>query len=188
MNCKITQKRLKELLYYDLKTGIFTWRVSPNNRIPKGKEASCISQTGYITICIDRSQYLAHRLAWLYVYGNFPENIIDHINRNRLDNRIENLRDVSYTCNSRNRKKYKNNKSGVSGVSFNVDKLKWHSFIRINNKQVNLGYHKDYNEAVSIRWKAEKKYGWPNCNTISPAYLYLKENNLLTGNQNNLRD
>jgi len=88
----LTQERLKERVTYDPDTGIFLWKKMPS----RGKSliAGFIYPNGYIRIHIDGRKYLAHRLAWLYVYGSFPKNHIDHINRVRNDNRIANLRDV----------------------------------------------------------------------------------------------
>ena len=87
---ELTQKRLKELLDYDPKTGIFTWKYANNNR-KAGSKAGYKAKDGYIAISIDSKRYLAHRLVWLFVYGHFPKYDIDHINRIRDDNRIENL-------------------------------------------------------------------------------------------------
>ena len=90
----LTQSRLKELLYYDPYSGIFTWKISSGN-MPAGSAAGCLSPEGYIRITIAGKKYKAHRLAWFYVYGYFPENQVVHLNGARDDNRISNLREVS---------------------------------------------------------------------------------------------
>lgn len=115
-----TVKLLKELLHYESETGVFYWLVSNSNRIKVGDVAGCVNPYGYVVIRIDGHLYRAHRLAWLYVYGNYPEGkqpFIDHINGNPSDNRITNLRCSSLAENQKNRKINSNNKSGVLGVS-----------------------------------------------------------------------
>jgi citrate synthase len=91
----ITQKYLKSILYYSENTGNFIWRVRKSNRTNIGDVAGKLSFCGYVVIKIDGKEYKAHRLAWLYVHGNHPENQIDHANRNREDNRIKNIREAT---------------------------------------------------------------------------------------------
>ncbi len=91
----LTQSTLKSLLHYDPETGEFRWLTSSSNRAPMGTIPSNLSSDGYLRIRVAGKQYRAHRLAWLYVYGKFPSEHIDHINHDILDNRIENLRDSS---------------------------------------------------------------------------------------------
>ena len=86
MRNQLTQERLKELLHYDPETGYFTWKISPNNAVKVGSVAGT-SMNNYIRIIIDHKAYLAHRLAFLYMEGYFPEHEVDHINRIRDDNR-----------------------------------------------------------------------------------------------------
>jgi len=94
----LTQKYVKELLNYDPATGFFSWCV------PKRKKYIASNQNGkYQRIDIDGQKYLAHRIAWLYVYGKFPDNEIDHINFVKHDNRITNLRDVTHRVNAGHR-------------------------------------------------------------------------------------
>ena len=113
----ITQEYLKSILDYNLDTGIFTWKVNKSKRSNIGDVAGW-SYNGYVSIEIDNKPYKAHRLAWLYVYGEIPKNLIDHVNNNRADNRISNLRKATYQENSENYKTPKTNKSGVKNVSW----------------------------------------------------------------------
>lgn len=172
----ITQERLKELLHYDCKIGIFIWKVSTNGRIRVGDIAGTFDSHRYIRIQVDRGLYRAHRLAWLYEYGYLPENEIDHVNKNKIDNRICNLREVTRQCNLRNRGNYKNNTSGVKGVYWIKKYGKWEARIPIFGKQFYIGYHDDYDEAVCHRLAAEQCIGWYGCDNNSPSLKYVKNN------------
>lgn len=156
----LTQERLKELFNYDPTTGVFTNRVhrSPNAR--KGWKAGCDKSHGYQVIRVDGTLYGAHRLAWLYVYGSFPEGVIDHINQDPLDNRISNLRDVEQVDNMRNMRILNTNKSGITGVSWDKANNKWRASINIGNKGVNLGRYSELNDAIKARREANLKYGF----------------------------
>ena len=112
----LTQERLKELLHYDEETGIFT-RKEKIGRYLKGSVSGSKHRKGYIQITIDSENYLAHRVAWMYVYGEFPKDQIDHINRIKTDNRRENLRLVNPLINCLNRGPKTNGKSKFKGVA-----------------------------------------------------------------------
>jgi hypothetical protein len=174
---KLTQKRLKEVLKYYPGSGIFRWRKS--FRGMKRKIAGCKRPNGYVVIQIDGELHYAHRLAWLYVHGYFPEHGIDHIDKNPSNNKIKNLREATNQCNLRNTGNPIDNTSGVKGVYWFKRDNKWMAYIAVNGKQKNLGYYKNFDNAVKARYKAEKKLNWSGCDDSSPAYLYLKENNLL---------
>ena len=166
----ITYERLKELLHYDPDSGIFVWNIGrPGASV--GTVAGAIRHDGYVRIGVDNKRYLAHRLAWLYVHGYMPENSIDHINRNPLDNRICNLREVSHMCNMRNIDTPKNNTSGVKGVIWNKHNLLWVAVI--GNKTIK--YSRDFTEAVAHRLAAEQCLGWAGCDSSSSAYKYMQE-------------
>lgn len=113
----LTQERLKEFLEYNPETGIFRWIKKTNGRGVLGGEAGT-DHSGYRMIGVSGQRYLAHRLAWLYIYGEMPGGEVDHINHDRSDNRIKNLRAVSHKINSRNRSMSCANKSGDWGVFF----------------------------------------------------------------------
>jgi len=178
---KLTQERLKELLHYDPKTGIF-YRRKKSRRALVGDIAGHRSTDGYVRISLSCKMYYAHRLAFLYMEGYLPENYIDHIDRDPSNNSWGNLREASQSCNLKNRKLNSNNLSGVTGVhcrnKINTHKP-WRAHISILGKITQLGRFATKEEAVKARWDAEVKYNYPNCNTTSTAYEYLKERNLI---------
>lgn len=158
----ITQEELKRVMHYDEKNGLFTWIGSKSNRAKNGSIAGTLSK-GYIRIQIGETVHSAHRLAWLYMYGNLPENHIDHINHIRSDNRIDNIRLVSRGENNRNLSISKRNNSGVIGVSWDAKRNKWRSQICINGKNTGLGRFNNFDDAVSSRKEAEVLHNYhPN--------------------------
>ncbi len=152
----ITQKQIRELFEYSPETGLFI-RLKSRGNSKKGTIAGTINRTGYIHIKIDGKKYMAHRLAWLYEYGNFPEKHIDHI---KTDNRICNLREVSQSENNRNRLTNCNNNSGVTGVDFHTKTNRWRARISVDSKLVHLGLFSTFSEAVDARKNAEILYGY----------------------------
>lgn len=157
-----TQEELKSLLNYDDKTGVFTWRKS-NGPVKSGSTAGYVNEKGYILIGIKGKSYRAHRLAWLYFYGEMPSDDIDHINHDKLDNKISNLRVVSNQENHRNVKMSVANKSGYNGVSFCNNRNKWIARISDGTKYLNLGYFVNKMDAVAARKSKEKELGYhPN--------------------------
>ena len=156
----LTQERLKEVLHYNPLTGNFTWKVRTGQRIKIGDIAGYTNSDGYIQISLDGKKYQAHRLAWLYVTGELPPKQIDHINHDKADNRIANLRCTNQAENCKNATKRKDNNSGVMGVSWYKDRQKWVVNIRVNGKRLHLGYTTDFDIAIAMRKAAERKYGF----------------------------
>lgn len=152
----ITQEYLKEILNYDPGTGIFTWKVKTHaqSRIQVGGIAGNASSNEYVRICINKKYYQAHRLAWLFVYGVFPQSELDHINRNKTDNRICNLRIVTTSENQKNTGLRKDNKSGSKGVCWHKGIQRWVANMRKNGKVIFLGSFKEKNEATRAYQKA----------------------------------
>jgi len=154
----LTQERLKELLSYDENTGLFIRKIKLS-RWQAGSIAGSKQNKGYIQIMIDGENYLAHRLAWLYVYGEWPKNQIDHINRIKTDNKIKNLRDVTNSTNQHNNAIRRHNTSGTTGVMTLKSKNSWGAQIYVNNKRIYLGVFKTKEEAISARKNYEKFIG-----------------------------
>jgi hypothetical protein len=153
----ITQSELKSQLHYNQETGIFTWIKSKRSDVV-GKQAGSYLN-GYLKVKINQSPYYLHRLAWLYTYGKWPKNEIDHINGIKADNRIKNLRDVSASMNQENhRKPQVNNKSGYLGVSWRTKFKKWRAVIRVNKKHKEIGMYDTPEEAYKAYLKAKREY------------------------------
>jgi hypothetical protein len=142
----MTAEELRNLLSYNPDTGEFIWIVRPSKAVKNGDIAGVIDKRGYRTIGIKGKIYKAHRLAWLYVHGSLPTGLIDHINGDKSDNKIQNLRDVFADGNSQNiRKPNKRNKSGFLGVIFFQNK--WRASITVNSKTQWLGDYSTPEEA-----------------------------------------
>jgi hypothetical protein len=151
----ITQEELKQQLYYDPDTGVFTRLVSNSNTVKVGDIAGCYDGDGYLRIKVNNKRYGAHRLALLYMYGSFPKDQIDHINNIKDDNRITNLREANKSQNAQNKiKAHKNNKSGLLGVSKNGKGFK--CTIKINYKRKYLGTYRTKEEAHSAYLEAKR--------------------------------
>jgi hypothetical protein len=173
MKSNISFERIHEVLDYNLKTGIFVWKVQQGSRALKGAVAGTLKH-GYILIQIDGKAYQAHRLAWLYVYGYFPEYELDHRDRIKHHNWISNLREASNSCNIKNTGNRADNTSGIKGVSWDKSNNKWEVRIRINNKYCYGGQYKDFTEAVCTRLAMEQCINYETCDSNSPAYQYVK--------------
>ena len=149
----------RECVSYDPETGIFLWKKSLSNRSKSGsKFGANLDSKGYYRSVFRGKQYRTHRLAWFHYYGEMPDGLIDHINGDRLDNRIANLRVADDTLNARNCLKSKNNTSGHVGVVWRKDAKKWVAQITVSYKNVYLGLFDSLDDAVAARKKAEAQY------------------------------
>lgn len=159
--CKLTQEQLKYALFYNEHDGVFTW-INPSSRnVKRGDVANCTNnRTNYKVIGLNRKRYLQHRLAWLYVYGEFPFGQIDHVNGIRDDNRISNLRAVTAQENLKNQKIRVTNTSGFTGVNWHKPLKKWAVQINFNKKRIHIGVFSTIIEAVAARMRANVKYGF----------------------------
>lgn len=143
----ITKSRLDEVLSYEKETGEFTWIKSKGTKI-KGSIAGSVTKEGYLAIAIDGSKYLSHRLAFLTNYGSLPVYEIDHINGDKSDNRIINLREATNSLNQQNKiKARKDNKTSLIGVGFHSASNKYRARITLNRKQIHLGLFDNEQEA-----------------------------------------
>lgn len=181
---EVTQEYLKEALTYDPITGIFHWRLDrPENHFTDWRGRNGFignirddlvagSPTGvtkrnpqsYLVIGLNGTNYKAHRLAWLYIYGEWPSEDIDHIDLNTQNNSISNLQLSVDKLNHRNRSKYKNNSSGVVGVSFHKRTGKWQAEGQeiVDGKRVRhyLGLFNNLEDAAIARKSWELEYGY----------------------------
>lgn len=143
MRNELTAERLREVLCYSPETGLFTWKGTARGRQGGntyiGRTTGSPDHRGYCRICVDGHLYLAHRLAWLYAHGRWPAAMIDHVNGDKSDNRIANLREATMAQNKMNVCAPRTNKSGFKGVSWNSDAGKWMAYIRAAGKSYNLG-------------------------------------------------
>jgi hypothetical protein len=170
----LTADYVRSILHYDPETGIFTWRERPREHFTRansfnswkkrfvGKPAGNKSAHGYIRINICGVLYFAHRLAWLYMTGEWPEDQIDHANLEKADNRFSNLRSASRSQNTANRPTQPNNTSGYKGVVWDGRRNKWFVKIKINGRQKIIGYFsrdRIHDAAVAYERAARECFG-----------------------------
>ena len=152
---RLTQERLKELFNYDKNTGVFTRK---KNRGPNGKKGmvcGCLAANGYLVTMVDYVLYYNHRLAWLYIYGNPLPKYLDHINGNKIDNIISNLRSVNMSQNGMNRK-IGTSITGELGIY--TQNGKYRVKIGKSGKQFHIGYFVKFKDALRARVFSERKF------------------------------
>lgn len=144
----LTQDKLKSLLHYNPETGVFIW-IKENRRGIRGNGiAGSLTDNGYLNIGISGTLYRAHRLAWFYMIGEWPENDIDHINHKRTDNRWVNLRVCTRSQNLRNALKRPGCSSKHKGVSWFKGRDKWEAYIDFDGRRKKLGYFDNERDAA----------------------------------------
>lgn len=153
---QLTQARLRDFLAYDPMTGVFTWRVRRANK-KAGDVAGCQNRIGYWVIRVDDKLYTAHRLAWLYMTGGWPGREVDHIDRDRSNNRWKNLRAASRQQNAANRPRQANNSSGFKGVCFQRGANKYRARIQAYGKKQSLGLFDTAEDAHAAYQLAAKR-------------------------------
>lgn len=159
----LSQEQLRTLLNYAPATGVFTWRVNRSRLAKAGDVAGYLATTGYWAIGLCGQGWPAHRLAWLYVHGVWPPELVDHVSRDQTDNRITNLRLASVSENRQNMTKYRNNKSGFKGVHWFKGTGKWQAQIKHHGKRYHLGFFTDVGDAAMAYAKAAS-----NLHTFNP--------------------
>lgn len=134
----VTQERLRRLLKYCPSSGLFSWLVTSGSNSVRGEIAGTTREDGYVRITVDGRQYWAHRLAYFYIYGRMPK-VIDHKDRDRSNNALDNLRNVTYSENNQNAGlESACNKSGYKGV-FKAKNDKWFARITVDGTTTHLG-------------------------------------------------
>jgi hypothetical protein len=150
--------RLRLVLSYDKTTGVFERLIKVNRNSVIGEEVGSVNRVnGYRYIRIDGRAYLHHRLAWFYVHGQWPDDQIDHIDGNRLNNSVVNLRPASSKQNRENRELSTSNKTGYRGVFYRKDKDKYRASVKHNGKSQHLGYFNTAEEAAVVAKNARAR-------------------------------
>jgi hypothetical protein len=150
----LTAEHLREVLHYEPTTGVFTWSIS-RPKCAVGAVAGRRKPGSYVTIKIDYVAHYAHRLAWLYMTGSWPDHQVDHENLDKSDNRWENLRAATQKQNSENMARHTRSASGVTGVYWHGRDKRWMARITHHRKKITLGYFKTIEEAAACRREAE---------------------------------
>lgn len=145
----LTQSELKIQLHYDENTGLFT-RLVAKRGVKVGAVTGSSNGYGYLEIRVNYKKLKAHRLAWLYVYGEFPSCDLDHRDGNRSNNRIKNLRLCTELENLKNSGVRKGNVSGVKGVNWHKSRGKWQARATVNYKPHYLGLFETLEEASAV--------------------------------------
>lgn len=158
-NC-LTADELRSVLIYDSVSGEFSWTKYPRKGLSlrRGNHAGYLDPFGYVIIRVNRIPFKAHRLAWLWMTGAWPDNELDHINHNRSDNRWTNLRQVTAKQNNENRLPSKKNKSGVCGVHWHPRDQRWQASIVHNYRRYHLGTFDVLQDAIDARHAGERKH------------------------------
>jgi hypothetical protein len=148
---KLTFENLARVVSYDAKTGAFT-------RNKNGQKIGKINKDGYVEISVYSKRYLVHRLAWFYVYGVWPEGSLDHVDRDKTNNAIDNLRKLTPSQQAQNTNLHPLNTSGYRGVFLDKQTNRWRARIRVNNVKHSLGAFDTAEEAYAAYLLAAKKY------------------------------
>jgi hypothetical protein len=154
----LTKAKLKELFNYDENTGLFFRKLDANNGRKAGEVAGYIDKEGYVVIAVDGRNYYAHRLVFLYMEGCFPDDCIDHADKNKANNKLSNLRKATKSENGQNLNISVRNTSGYTGVYYEKSSNRWRARIVINKKSISLGRHKSPELAYEAYKIGKAKY------------------------------
>lgn len=152
----ITAEDIRRLLRYDAHTGLFIWLVDIGRKTKAGSAAGWREPDGYYRVGFNGRAYKAHRLAWLYVHGEWPKQQIDHIDGNKSNNAISNLREASHSQNNWNKTKKRNNASGFKGVHWHSRDKTWRAEIRSGGVRHHLGSFSSADQAAAAYAAASK--------------------------------
>lgn len=153
----LTQEALKSIMEYNPETGDFVRIKTTSANAKKGSIAGCKDTYGRTVIRINNTLHYAHRLAWLYMYGEFPKELIDHIDMDKGNNRLENLREANKALNAQNKKSpQSNNKTGFLGVSYAKWAKLYRASIHVDGKTKRLGYFKTAEDAHAAYIEAKR--------------------------------
>lgn len=156
----LSLENLKRLLNYNADSGEFTWRKTMSSNAKAGQVAGSICKDGYRHIKVNGVAYKAHRLAWFYSTGEWPESEVDHKYLNKDDNRISTIRKATPSQNSSNRGIRSDNSSGYKGVSWNKKSNKWSAEITSNGQRKHLGYFEKIEDAsAAYKSAATEQHG-----------------------------
>lgn len=172
----ITYERVRELFDYEPITGSLIWKNLPSSKCNTsflGKPVGAKNSAGRYHTCIDGKFYYNSQLVFLYHHGYIPEHELDHINRDVSDDRIENLRELSRSCNAINQGNSAKNTSGVKGVR--KHRNSWAASICLNQQSYHIGITPEFDEAVCMRLAAEQCLGIHGCDASSPAKQYVEK-------------
>lgn len=147
---RISQAEFKELFHYDPETGIFSHTKDKRCGVKKGDRAGYLNKVlGYQYLNVKNNGYPAHRMAWYYMTGEWPEHVIDHIKGDRVDNRWENLRHVTHRANSSNRRSRKSSKYGVRNVHWSNCHERWVVKFKLDTGKDFVRYFEDFSDAAN---------------------------------------
>ena len=146
---------IRDIIHYDPASGEFRWITKPSYKIREGSIAGTVRADGYRIIMIEGVRYYAHRLAWYLYYGDWPSKWIDHIDRNPSNNRIANLREVTYSENAQNSRPRTNSSRPAKGIS--LYRGKFQVSIGVDKRQYHIGTFSTFEEAVEAYEESKSK-------------------------------
>ena len=156
----LTREKLASVMTFDPEKGRFFWIEGAGRGKPAGKEVGSFDAHGYGQINVFGKIWKEHRLVWLWLHGEMPEQQVDHINHDRRDNRPENLRLADNMENHKNRPMQNSNKTGCPGVWYDRPNDRYRVYITVDKKRINLGSTKTLDDAIKMRMAANTKYGF----------------------------
>lgn len=157
IDCQLIE-RAKALFLFDKEKGVLLWKEPTSNRVRKGDMAGRINNAGHLGVGIDGKRYQVHRLVWCMHNGPIPDGFeIDHVDEDKTNNRLGNLRLASRSQNMSNVSSHAHNTSGVKGISFNRAAGKWEAYVHFNYKKYNLGlFENKENAEKEVRIKRDE--------------------------------